>query len=107
MNTTNTFTIDVARDFSVIPSGRFHKDSPDCAEALFIMINDCLDYHDHINVKFDNLLQVGSSFLAHLSRMIINNHINKRVTISSDDEWVMRRYNKYYDYYYEQWRYGQ
>lgn len=102
----NIGTIDIAKDFSLLPSGRFHSDSPDCAEALFIMIDDWLDYHDHVNVVFNGLLQVGSSFLGHLARMMVNNHLGSRVTISSNDEWVMRRYNTYYSDYYTQWRYG-
>ena len=99
-------TIDVGRDFSITPNGRFYNDSPDCAEALFMMIQEALENSSHVYIEFNDLLQVGSSFLAHLARMIVSNHCSELTTIRSNDDWVLRRYQKYFDIYYREWRFG-
>lgn len=98
----NTLTIDVAKDFSSLPRGRFHSDSPDCAEALMIMIRDTLDYCEHVEVSFVDMsiAAVGSSFLDHLARMIVAQHLSKYVTVTSDNDWVMSRWDKYFNNYY-------
>lgn len=99
-------TIDVSKDFSATPNGRFYNDSPDCAEALFMMIQEALEISNHVYIEFNNLLQVGSSFLAHLARMVVSNHCSELVTVSSDCDWILRRYQKYFDIYYREWRFG-
>ena len=48
------FVIDIAKDFSRIPHGRYHSDSLDNAEALFILIQDVSDYEDSVVVTSDN-----------------------------------------------------
>lgn len=48
------FVIDIAKDFSRIPHSRYHSDSIDNAEALFILIQDVLDYEDSVVVTSDN-----------------------------------------------------
>ena len=105
----NTFIIDVAKDFSTLPHGRYHRDSPDCAEALMIMIHDVLDYHKWVEVRFDNLaiVAVGSSFLEHLAQMIVVNHCSECVTVTSDDDWVMSRWDKYFNSYYDKLNRGE
>lgn len=105
----NTFIIDVAKDFSTLPQGRYHSDSPDCAEALMIMIHDVLDYENFIEVRFNNLaiVAVGSSFLEHLAQMIVINHCSEYITVTSDDEWVMSRWDKYFNSYYDKWNRGE
>lgn len=101
-----TIIVDVGLDFSQKPQGRFYSNGSSSAEALFIQINDTLEHCDHVNVEFNDFLQVESSFLGHLAGLIINNHLKDKVTVSSNDEWVTRRYYKYYGDYYEQWRYN-
>ena len=93
--------IDVGKEFSPLPHGRYHWDSPDCAEALMIMIQDALDYTDHVNVRFENLsiAAVGSSFLDHLACMLVVNHCTRYVTVTSDCEWTSTRWNKYLSAY--------
>ena len=48
------FVIGTAKDFSRIPHSRYHRDSLDNAEALFIIIQDVLDYEDSVVVTSDN-----------------------------------------------------
>lgn len=91
------FKINIARDFSVLPSGRYHSDRPDCAEALFINIQDVLDYEGSVELWFngEELVSVGSSFLDHLARMVVTWNYQSVVSVSSDDDWVLSRYYKY------------
>lgn len=102
----NNFIIDIKEDFSILPQGRFYRDSPDCAEALYMMITEALEHRHHVEVRFNGLLQVGSNFLGHLSWMIVNSNLTEKVTVTSDDDWILRRYNKYFNNYYEEWRYN-
>lgn len=91
------FKIDIAKDFSVLPSGRYHSDGPDCAEALFINIQDVLDYEDSVELRFngEELFTVGSSFLDHLAGMVVTWNYQDTVFLTSDDDWILSRYYKY------------
>lgn len=98
------FVIDIAKDFSVLPQGRYHSDSPNCAEALFIMIQDVLDYEDKVELRFDDLqiLRVGRSFLDHLARMVVTWNYQDIVVVTSDNDWLITRYNSYLKFWEQQ-----
>ena len=91
------FVIDIAKDFSQLPHGRYHSDSPDNAEALFILIQDVLDYKDSVEIRFNDMqiLAVGSSFLDQLARMVVTWNYQDIVLLTSDNDWVISRYEKY------------
>lgn len=98
------FVIDVARDFSVLPQGRYHFDSPNCAEALFIMIQDVLDYEDKVELRFNDMqiAAVGNSFLDQLARMVVTWNYQDIVLVTSDNDWVVSRYEKYLGHWEQQ-----
>lgn len=91
------FVIDIAKDFSRMPHGRYHSDSPDNAEALFIIIQDVLDYEDSVELRFNDMqiAAVGSSFLDQLARMVVTWNYQGVVLLTSDNDWVVSRYEKY------------
>ena len=91
------FVIDIAKDFSNQPQGRYHSDSPDNAEALFIIIQDVLDYEDSVELRFNDMqiAAVGSSFLDKLASMIVTWNYQDIVLVTSDNDWVLSRYEKY------------
>lgn len=97
----NTHIIDIAKEFSQLPRGRYHSDSPDCAEALMIMIRDTLCYDEWVELRFNDLpiAGVGSNFLDHLAKLVVANDYSNRVAVVSDNDWVVSRYNKYFDIY--------
>lgn len=98
------FVIDIAKDFGRLPHGRYHSDSPDCAEALFIMIQDVLDYEDKVGLRFNGMqiAAVGSSFLDQLARMVVTWNYQDIVMVTSNDDWVITRYNNYLKYWEQQ-----
>lgn len=74
-----TFVIDVGLEFTRIPSGRFHSDGGGSAEAFFIHILDgLLSEGYHISLEFHNVLQVGSTFLYHLSGLLVSYGYEKK-----------------------------
>lgn len=91
------FVIDIAKDFSQLPRGRYHSDSPDNAEALFILIQDVLDYEDSVELRFNDMqiAAVGSSFLDKLASMVVTWNYQDIVLVTSDNGWVVSRYEKY------------
>ena len=91
------FVIDIAKDFSKQPQGRYHSDSPDNAEALFILIQDVLDYEDGVELRFNDMqiAAVGSSFLDHLASMVVTWNYQDIVVVTSDNDWVVSRYEGY------------
>lgn len=91
------FIIDIAKDFSQLPHGRYHSDSPDNAEALFILIQDVLDYEDSVELRFNDMqiAAVGSSFLDKLASMVVTWNYQDIVLLTSDNDWVISRYEKY------------
>ena len=86
-----------AKDFSRIPHGRYHSDSSDNAEALFIIIQDVLDYEENVELRFNDMqiAAVGSSFLDQLARMVVTWNYQDIVLVTSDNDWVVSRYEKY------------
>lgn len=98
------FVIDIAKDFSQLPQGRYHSDSPDNAEALFILIQDVLDYEDSVEIRFNNMqiAAVGSSFLDQLARMVVTWDYQGVVLVTSDNDWVVSRYEKYLSHWEQQ-----
>lgn len=98
------FVIDIAKDFSNQPRGRYHSDSPDNAEALFILIQDVLDYEDSVELRFNDMqiTAVGSSFLDHLARMVATWDYQGVVLVTSDNDWVVSRYEKYLSHWEQQ-----
>lgn len=98
------FVIDIAKDFSVLPQGRYHSDSPNCAEALFIMIQDVLDYEDKVELRFNGMqiAAVGSSFLDQLARMVVTWNYQDIVLVTSGNDWVVSRYEKYLSHWEQQ-----
>ena len=98
------FVIDIAKDFSQLPRGRHHRDSPDNAEALFILIQDVLDYEDKVELRFNDMqiAAVGSSFLDQLARMVVTWNYQDIVLMTSDNEWVISRYEKYLSHWGQQ-----
>lgn len=95
------FIIDIAKDFSQLPRGRHHSDSPDNAEALFIIIQDVLDYEENVELRFNDMqiAAVGSSFLDQLARMVVTWNYQDIVMVASDNDWVVSRYEKYLSYW--------
>ena len=93
----DVFVIDIAKDFSQLPQGRYHNDSPDNAEALFILIQDVLDYEDSVELRFNDMqiAAVSSSFLDQLARMVVTWSYQDIVMVTSDNDWVVSRYEKY------------
>lgn len=93
----DVFVIDIAKDFSQLPQGRYHNDSPDSAEALFILIQDVLNYEDSVELRFNDMqiAAVGSSFLDQLARMVVTWSYQDIVMVTSDNDWVVSRYEKY------------
>ena len=91
------FVIDIAKDFSNQPHGRYHRDSPDNAEALFIIIQDVLDYEYSIELRFNDMqiAAVGSSFLDQLASMVVTWNYQDIVLVTSDNDWVVSRYEEY------------
>ena len=98
------FVIDIAKDFSQLPRGRYHSDSPDNAEALFIIIQDVLDYEDSVELRFNNMqiAAVGSSFLDKLASMVVTWNYQDIVLVTSDNDWVVSRYEKYLSHWEQQ-----
>lgn len=98
------FVIDIAKDFSQLPHGRYHSDSPDNAEALFILIQDVLDYEDNVELRFNDMqiAAVGSSFLDQLARMVVTWNYQDIVLLTSDNDWVVSRYEKYLSHWEQQ-----
>lgn len=98
------FIIDIAKDFSQLPQGRYHNDSPDNAEALFILIQDVLDYEDSVELRFNDMqiAAVGSSFLDQLARMVVTWSYQDIVLVTSDNDWVVSRYEKYLSHWEQQ-----
>lgn len=98
------FIIDIAKDFSRLPQGRYHNDSPDNAEALFILIQDVLDYEDSVELRFNDMqiAAVGSSFLDQLARMVVTWNYQDIVLVTSDNDWVASRYEKYLSHWEKQ-----
>lgn len=93
-----TFTIDVGLDFGRLPTGRFYSDGDSSAEAFFIhTLEGLLSEGDYVNLEFHNVLQAGSTFLYHLSGLLVNYGYDSRVSITKDDEWECTkwRWNKY------------
>lgn len=86
-----------AKDFSRIPHGRYHSDSSDNAEALFIIIQDVLDYEENVELRFNDMqiAAVGSSFLDQLARMVVTWNYQDIVLVTSDNDWVVSRYEGY------------
>ena len=95
------FVIDIAKDFSRIPHGRYHSDSLGNAEALFILIQDALDYEDSVELRFNDIqiTAVGSSFLDQLARMVVTWNYQDIVMVTSDNDWVVSRYEGYLSYW--------
>ena len=91
------FVIDIAKDYSRLPHGSYHSDSPDNAEALFIIIQDVLDYEDSVELRFNDMqiAAVGSSFLDKLASMVVTWNYQDIVLLTSDNDWVVSRYEKY------------
>lgn len=100
----DVFVIDIAKDFSRIPHGRYHGDSSDNAEALFILIQDVLDYEDSVELRFNEMqiAAVGSSFLDQLARMVVTWNYQDIVLLTSDNDWVVSRYEKYLSHWEQQ-----
>lgn len=98
------FVIDIAKDFSQLPQGRYHSDSPDNAEALFIIIQDVLDYEDSVELRFNDMqiAAVGSSFLDQLASMVVTWSYQDIVLLTSDNDWVVSRYEKYLSHWVQQ-----
>ena len=98
------FVIDIAKDFSQLPQGRYHNDSPDNAEALFILIQDVLDYEDSVELRFNDMqiAAVGSSFLDQLARMVVTWNYQDIVMVTSDNDWVVSRYEGYLSHWEQQ-----
>lgn len=91
-------TIDVGKDFSRTPSGRFHSDGGSSAEAFFIhTLDGLLSEGNYVNLEFNNVLQAGSTFLYHLSGLLVSYGYNSRASITKDDEWEYTkcRWDKY------------
>lgn len=93
-----THTIDVGLEFSRTPAGRFHSDGDSSAEAFFIhTLDGLLSEGNYVNLEFHNVMQAGSTFLYHLSRLLVNYGYDSRVSITKDDEWeyTIWRWDKY------------
>lgn len=93
-----THTIDVGLEFSRTPAGRFHSDGDSSAEAFFIhTLDGLLSEGNYVNLEFHNVLQAGSTFLYHLSRLLVNYGYDSRVKITKDDdmEYTKWRWDKY------------
>lgn len=93
-----TYTVNVGKDFSRNPSGRFHSDGDSSAEAFFIhTLDGLLSDGYNVNLEFHNVLQAGSTFLYHLAGLLVNYGYDSRVTITKDDdcEWTIIRWDKY------------
>lgn len=91
-------TIDVGLEFSLNPSGRFHSDGDSSAEAFFIHTLDGLLSEGHrVNLEFHNVLQAGSTFLYHLSGLLVSYGYDSKVNVTKDDEWEYTkwRWDKY------------
>ncbi|QGH73860.1 DUF4325 domain-containing protein [Vibrio phage vB_VhaM_VH-8] len=92
------FAIDVGLDFSRTPSGRFHSDGDSSAEAFFIhTLDDLLSEGYCVNLEFHNVLQAGSSFLYHLTGLLVSYGYDSRINITKDDKWEYTkwRWDKY------------
>lgn len=93
-----TVTIDVGVDFSRIPAGRFHSDGDSSAEAFFIhTLDGLLSEGNYVNLEFHSVLQAGSTFLYHLTGLLVNYGYDSKVCITKDDEWgyTSTRWDKY------------
>ena len=85
-------------DFSVLPSGRFHSDGVSSAEAFFIhTLDGLLSDGYYVELDFSNVLQAGSTFLYHLTGLLVSCGWDKKVSVIKDDEWEYTkwRWNKY------------
>ena len=91
-------TIDVGKDFNRIPSGRFHSDGDSSAEVFFIhTLDGLLSDGYNVNLEFHNVLQTGSTFLYHLTGLLVSYGWDRKVIITKDDdwEWTKVRWDKY------------
>ena len=89
--------INVGSDFSLTPSGKYYSDNKYCAQALFIIMHDCLEEGCCIDLEFDTALSVGSSFLKHLAQLTVANGYESEVKVTKDDEWewTIERWDRY------------
>lgn len=93
-----TYTIDVGLEFSRVPSGRFHSEGVSSAEVFFIhTLEGLLLEGNYVNLEFHNVMQAGSTFLYHLSGLLVNYGYDSRVKITKDDdfEYTKWRWDKY------------
>ena len=91
-------TIDVGKDFSRIPAGRFHSDGSSSAEAFFIhTLDGLLSEGNYVNLEFHNVFQAGSTFLYHLTGLLVSyGYVSKVRVVKGDDfEYTIRRWDKY------------
>lgn len=92
-----TTVIDVGKEFSVLPQGRYYSDSPNSAEAFFVhVLEDWLSDGYSVELDFSNTLQVGSCFLQQLAYITVNNYYTNHIKVYKDDkyEWVIVRWDK-------------
>ena len=91
-------TIDVGKDFSRTPSGRFQSDGDSSAEAFFIhTLDGLLSDGYNVNLEFHNVLQAGSTFLYHLSGLLVSYGWDNKVKVVKDDDFenTIIRWDKY------------
>jgi hypothetical protein len=86
-------TIDIGRDFSDVPFGRYPTDSPVCGEVFREKhLVPALATEDDVTVKIDSAEGYGSSFLEEAfgglirNRRISASNLEKRLTIALDDQ---------------------
>ena len=90
--------IDVGKEFSVLPQGRYYSDSPNSAEAFFVhVLGDWLSDGYSVELDFSSTLQVGSCFLQQLAKITVANYYTNYIKVVKDDkyEWVIVRWDKY------------
>ena len=57
-------TIEIARDFSKFPAGRYRSDGPYSGEVFRKdFLEPAIENYDQVNIKIDNVSSFGSSFL--------------------------------------------
>jgi hypothetical protein len=87
-------TLDVARDFSPFPFGRYRKDGPKSGEAFREdLLWPILEKGDRVSVVLDNVRGgLGSSFLEEVFGGLIREHgltvefLKERIKIISDED---------------------
>lgn len=98
-----THTFRVAKEFALLPAGRYKTDGSHTGEHFREKLNDLLSqYNEPIEVNFDGVLGVGSSFLEEAFAGLIRAGIlskqdfgNRILVVANDNPAITEKIHRY------------